>query len=164
MAKTSKIYSPQEALARLQNLCSRSEKCVYDVKLKLQQWGVEPNESDKIIRSLQESNFLNEERYVRAYIKEKLNFAKWGRQKILRALKAKRVSPALISETLAELDDDKYQDDLLELLKKKNRSIKDESEYSRKAKLLRFALSRGYEYELAYELLSSSDFFSSTQK
>lgn len=159
MTKANKTYSPQEALARLQMLCSRSEKCTYDIKLKLQQWGVEPSESSKIIRSLQENSFLDEERYARAYIKEKLELAKWGRQKILRTLKAKQIPPALIDKIFAEFNDDKYRNDLLELLKKKQLTLKDESEYSKRAKLLRFALSRGYEYELTYQLLSSTDFF-----
>ncbi len=158
MAKTKKTYSPQEALAQLQNLCSRREICVYDIKLKLQKWEIDANESKKIIDTLQKSNFVNEERYARAYIKEKLNFAKWGRQKILHTLKAKQIPSALIDGILAEFNNDKYREGLIELLKKKNLSIKDESEYSRKAKLLRFALSRGYEYELAYELLSSKYF------
>lgn len=158
MAKINKKYSPQEALARLQNLCSRSEKCIYDIRLKLQHWGIPTDDGNKIINSLQESNFLNEERYARAYIKEKLDIAKWGRQKILRTLKAKQIPPTLICKIFAEFDDDKYRNDLLELLKKKNLTLKDESEYSRKAKLLRFALSRGYEYELTYDLLSSKHF------
>ena len=155
MARTSKTYSSQEALARLQKLCSRSEKCIYDIMLKLLQWGIEADESNKIIHALQQNNFVNEERYVRAYIREKLDFAKWGHQKIIRTLKAKQIPSTLIDKTLAEFDESKYRDSLLELLRKKNLSLKDESQYSRKAKLLRFALSRGYEYDLVYELLSS---------
>ena len=158
MAKISKTYSPQEAVTKLQVLCSRSEKCVYDIELKLQKWEIDTTESKKIILSLQENSFINEERYVRAYIREKLDFAKWGKQKILRALKAKQISSSLINKALDELDDNKYREVLLELLKKKNLSIKDEAQYSRKAKLLRFALSRGYEYQLAYELISSKQF------
>lgn len=158
MAKANHTYSPQQALARLQNLCSRSEKCTYDIKLKLQKWGIATAESDKIIASLQESNFINERRYLEAYIKEKLTMAKWGRKKIVRMLKAKQLPVNAIEEVLSSFDSTKYEKDLLELLKKKNLSIKDESEYSRKAKLLRFALSRGYEYDLAYRLIASNSF------
>ena len=156
MAKTHRTYSPQDALARLQNLCSRSEKCAYDVRLKLQQWEIDSASSNMVIDALQKNNFINDERYARAYIKDKLSIAKWGRQKILRTLKAKQIPLALINEIFAEYNDTKYQNDLLELLKKKNLSIKkEESEYGRKAKLLRFALSRGYEYNLVYNALSS---------
>lgn len=158
MPKTKNAYSPQQALARLQNLCSRSEKCIYDIRLKLQQWGIEAIDGEKIIAALLESNFVNEKRYVEAYIKEKLAIAKWGQQKIIRMLKAKQLPDNLINETLNTIDCDKYKERLLELLKKKSLSIKDESAYNRKAKLLRFALSRGYEYNLVYELLSANDF------
>ena len=155
MAKISKTYSPKEALARLQNLCSRSEKCIYDIKLKLQQWKIDVVESAKIIEMLQKYDFVNEERYVRAYVQEKLSFAKWGRQKILRALKVKQIPLELIAKIFAEHNDNKYRNDLLELLKKKSKSIKAEPQYNQKAKLLRFAISRGYEYNLVYEILSS---------
>jgi regulatory protein len=158
MTKKNVTYSPQQALVRLQNLCSRSEKCIYDIKLKLQKWEIEPAESEKIIASLQKNGFVNEDRYAEAYVKEKLNMAKWGRQKIIQSLKAKQVPLSLISKTLSNTDGDKYKVNLLELLKKKNMSIKSESECNRKAKLLRFALSRGYEYELVMELLSLNIF------
>ena len=157
MAKANKGYSPQQALARLQNLCSRSEKCIYDVKLKLQKWEIQPDEIQKIIASLQESNFINERRYVEAYVKEKLTISRWGRQKIARTLSAKQLPSDIIEEVLGSINDDRYKEELLELLKKKNLSIKDESEYSRKAKLLRFAISRGYEYGLVYEILLSKN-------
>jgi regulatory protein len=132
--------------------------CSYDIKLKLQKWEIAADESKKIIAALQKSSFINEERYARAYIREKLDFEKWGHQKILRTLKAKQLPSALIGSILAEFNDDRYRENLIDLLKKKNLSIKDESVYSRKAKLLRFALARGYEYEMVYELLSSKHF------
>ncbi|MDR0660349.1 MAG: RecX family transcriptional regulator [Prevotellaceae bacterium] len=158
MSKVRKIYTSQEALAKLKNLCSRSEKCIYDIKLKLQKWGIEPSESEKIIASLLNSKFVDEERYVNAYVREKLNLAKWGKQKIVRMLKAKQVQANLIDVALNDINNGKYKEKLVELLKKKNSSIKDESEYNRKAKLLRFALSRGYEYDLVHEVLSSNLF------
>lgn len=159
MANTAKVYSFQEALARLQNICSRSEKCAYDLTLKLQKWGVSAADSSKIVDSLRSSNFINDERYIRAYVQEKITISKWGQQKVTRMLKAKQLPVDLIEEVVSGINSEKYKEDLYNLLKKKNLQLKDESTYSRKGKLLRFALSRGYEYELAFDLLSSKDFY-----
>lgn len=155
MAKQPKAYSPEYALARLQALCSRSEKCVYDLQLKLQKWGVSTDDAQKIIVRLQADKFVDEERYAHAYVREKTRFSKWGRQKITQMLKSKRIPSTLIENALAEINQNKYEEELRILLEKKNASIKADTLNERKAKLLRFALSRGYEYQLVYKVLST---------
>jgi len=156
MPDTDRTYSPQQALLSLQKLCSRSEKCAFDLKLKLQKWGLQPAECEQILAKLQKDGFVDEERYIRAYAQEKLLIAHWGRHKITRMLSVKQLPTNLIEAILQSFDSDRYRECLLELLMKKSLSLKNEAEGIRKAKLLRFALSRGYEYNLAYELLSSA--------
>ncbi len=154
MPKQRKTYSPQEALARLQDLCSRSEKCIYDIRQKLITWNISSTDADNIVTKLLTDKFVDEQRYANAYVREKLNIAKWGVQKIARSLSAKRIPTEVIRTALQELNPQNYESELLNLLKKKKQSIKADSERAYKDKLLRFALSRGYEYELCYRLIN----------
>lgn len=145
--------SPQDALVRLQSLCSRSEKCIYDVRGKLALWKVEGTEADKLVDKLVADGFIDEQRYARAYVREKSTLSKWGVQKISRMLSAKRLPEATVKMALGELNAERYEADLLKLLTKKNGSLKAASKAIHTAKLLRFALSRGYEYELSLKII-----------
>ena len=59
-----------------------------------------------------------------------------------------KIDPDLISQVLEALDTDTYQEACLTLLKQKMKSLAGEEPYKRKAKLIRFGLSRGFDYEV----------------
>jgi len=143
-----------DPLARLQHLCSRAEKCVADVQKKLLEWNVPAIEATAIIRQLQAQGFIDEARYARAFVRDKNGLAHWGRKKIGQALQAKKIAAALVEEALGEIDEEAYKKELEQLLKRKNAALKVPTNTERKVKLLRLALSRGYEYTLAYAAVS----------
>ena len=142
-----------QALARLQQLCSRAEKCVADVQKKLQDWKVPANEVAPVIKKLQAQGFIDEARYARAFVRDKNGLSHWGTAKIKQALQTKKISPALISEALQEINREKYKNDLLQLLQRKEAALKAAPPVERMARLLRFALGRGYEYDIAQEAI-----------
>ena len=84
-----KPLSTEAALARAAALCSRSEQAESDVRTKILGWGVPPDDCNQILARLKSENFLSEERYARAYARDKFAFNGWGRQKIAFMLKAK---------------------------------------------------------------------------
>ena len=148
-----KILTPPEALHRAAALCSSTEHCTADIREKLARWGVTEADSRTIIDRLVQERFIDEQRYAVAFVKDKFRFSGWGRIKMRYALQQKRIDGSDIDHALATLDEEQYNDRLLELLQAKSRSIRDDDPEARRAKLFRFATSRGFESALIFNAL-----------
>ncbi len=147
-------YIPyQKALNKAMYLCSKAEKCKFDIRKKLYDWKVNPYEHDKIINQLEEQKFIDEERYVKYYVRDKFEFNKWGKIKIRTMLFQKNIPENLINNALSELSEKKYIETLEYLLKQKRKSIINEDKFKQKQKLIRFAASRGFEPDLILKIL-----------
>ncbi|NDV47124.1 RecX family transcriptional regulator [Paludibacter sp. 221] len=140
-----KEYSFEELLHKVASYCSISEHCISEVDEKLQKWEVSFADREKIINRMVSEDFINEERYAKAFVKDKFRFNKWGKIKISLALKAKRVDDVVISEALSIIDEGEYEEMLSAILKTKLSSLKYNFEYEKQGKLYRFAQSRGFE-------------------
>ena len=143
-------------------LCARRETCSYDVRQKLRRLELSHDEVEEIVHRLQKNQFIDDQRYARAYIREKLEINRWGRTKISYMLRSKGISSETISRLLAESKPENYEDNLDELLRKKLKQLPaGEDRYKSRAKLIRFAASRGFEADLIFErvnqLINESD-------
>lgn len=148
------ILGKKEALNRAMDLCSRSEKTAKDIRQSLTKWGLSSIEDQLgIIEYLKENNFINETRYSISYARDKHKFNRWGKIKILNMLRAKEIENEIIKEALNNIDDESYLTTLREELIKKRKSVKASNQYDLKGKLLRFAISRGFETDLSYKIL-----------
>jgi regulatory protein len=127
--------------------CSTKEVCILEAKTKMRKWNVPEGDSDKIISSLIESGYINEERYARAFANDKLIIDKWGPQKVRQALRQKGIKEILISKAISEKNIDQ-EAVISELLSKKIKSFKKLTGTEIYAKLMRFGLSRGFDYSL----------------
>ena len=143
----------EQALERLQKLCSIREKCTSDIRKKLIEYEIKSVESDKIIQQLQTAGFINDERFACAFARTKHKFAKWGKQKIEFNLRAKDIPQSIISKALTEISDHSNSEVINIELHKKLKTIKAKSKTELAAKLLKFACSRGYEYNLSYNII-----------
>ena len=144
------------ALSKAMALCSRMEYCRDDIRKKLQTWGVSAADEDKVIRSLLNENFINEDRYARAFVKDKFRYNKWGRLKIAAHLKAKKIDSEVIRAALDEINADEYINVLNNLLNSHRKTVKAKNQYDLRAKLFRFASSKGFESSILYELLNDN--------
>ncbi len=135
----------EEALHRAAAYCTAGEKCIFDVQEKLASWSVEANDSEKIIAYLIGENFINEERFARAFVNDKFCFNKWGRKKIAYELRAKNISSEIVKSALKNIDESDYSDTLIRLLQAKLCGLKYKDEYDKLAKLFHFAITRGFE-------------------
>lgn len=140
-----KVFTEEEAFKRAAASCSCQELCRADVEDKLLKWNMSHEATERILARLEADKFLNEERYCRAFISDKLRFAKWGKQKIAGGLRLKQVSYKLAWQLLEEVDREEYLAVLRDIITSKRKSIRAGSEYELNAKLIRFALSRGFE-------------------
>ena len=128
--------------------CSLSEHCIQKVREKLVQWEAPKELIQPIIDKLVEEDYINEERFARAFVKDKFRFNHWGRIKITTHLRVLSISSDIIAKAIGEIDEDVYAEILDETVEKKRKTIKKGTDYEIRAKLLRHALSRGFEYEL----------------
>lgn len=141
-----KTYTPAEALHRAAAYCSKSEHCISEINEKLRQWGVEKPDAEAIVAHLIKEKFIDESRYCRSFINDKYKYSRWGRIKIAYALRSKRVADALIYDTMDEVIDlTLYTENLLSLLKEKQKSTKGAHKSEINAKLFRFAAGRGFD-------------------
>lgn len=150
-----KQISAAAALARLEDLCARSEHCSFELREKLRLWGVAADDAEKILRRLHQARYYDDERFARSYARDKLIYNRWGRRKISLGLYAKRVDAGLIAEALDSLDEEEYRDVLLALLQAKARSVKEGNTYEGRTKVYRAAISRGFESQLVSEIIRS---------
>jgi regulatory protein len=147
----------QKAYLKAATLCSQSEKCRTDILEKLKQWGLSTEAAVPVIDRLISEKYLDDERFARAYVKDKFRFNRWGKQKITFMLRAKEISAEIVEMALAEIEDSDYSEDLRKLIEEKAKTIKAKDKYDKRNKLMRFALGRGFESSQIYAALKESD-------
>ena len=155
--KKIKISNPEVALAKAEHFCAYQERSQQEVRDKLYEWGLWPDAVEQTISRLIEGNFLNEDRFAKAYVKGKFNQKAWGKIKIKQGLKLKRVPDVLIKKALMTIDLDDYMAALIRMLEKKAALVSEKNEFKRRYKLQQYAMSRGYEADLIAEVLKNSD-------
>ncbi|WP_374951351.1 regulatory protein RecX [Mucilaginibacter sp.] len=155
--KTIKITDEKIGLKKAEHYCAYQERSQQEVRDKLYEWGLWTSAVENIITKLIEDNYLNEDRFARAYVRGKFNQKGWGKIKIKQGLQLKKVSAPLIKKALMTIDPDEYMATLAKTLTKKAATVSEKNEYIRRYKLQQYALSRGFETELAAEVLKNSE-------
>lgn len=148
-----KLSEPQ-ALNRVAGYCSRAERCESDVRKKLLAWELEADAVKRIIDRLKKERYLNEERFCRSFINDKLKFNKWGKAKIVFELRKKQMPEYVYNPILDELSGDEFEEQLVHILSVKIKAVKGKNDYEKKTKLIRFALGRGFSMDLAIKCVN----------
>jgi regulatory protein len=150
-----KHLTKEQAIMKLRQFCAYQERSHAEVKQKLWELGVWRSEHDDIIASLIDDDYLNEERFAKAFAGGKFRMKDWGRKKIYFGLKEKGVSDYLIKQAMKEIDEEAYRKTLHELAEKKFESLKGEQYLMRRKKTMDYLLQKGYEPELVTGVLNS---------
>lgn len=149
MNSSKKPLTSQQALNRASALCARSEQAPADVREKLLKWGLTATDAAAVLRQLTEQGFLDEQRFARAFVNDRFAFNGWGRMKIAHQLRLKQIPAEVIAEVMTAIDEDRYRQRLVELLRAKWRTVKEREPRAAWAAMMRFAASRGFEAEVA---------------
>lgn len=144
-----KPKSAEQALASLMRLCARSEKSSGDALRLMRTWEVAEVERYGVLQKLIDQRFIDDRRYAEAYTREKSSLAGWGKRKIALQLRQKGISRNIIDEVLSSIDGDEQSERLVDKLRRKMHSTKATTQYELRGKLLRYALSLGYDYDVA---------------
>lgn len=142
--------------AAILHYCKYQERCHMEVRNKLYESGFGTPEVERQIAALIEAGVLNEDRFARAYARGKFRMLQWGREKIRQQLKLRKVSDYCIRKAIEEIDDGDYTNTLEKLsINKWKESSKDRSLASRKGKLYRYLLQKGYERDLVMDAINN---------
>ena len=139
-----KLLTVDQARMRLEKQCARAEHCTYELRQKLYRWRISASDASNIIDSLIENRFVDDERFARAFINDKIRFARWGQRKIHAALLQKRIPTEMTQRLLGEIDPEFVVANLEEILEQKARTIDNVRTYEGRTRLFRYAISRGY--------------------
>ena len=135
----------EEALNRVASYCSTAEHCRAEINEKLQRWGIAYDTIARILDRLESEKFIDDERFCRAFVNDKFRFAKWGKMKIVQGLYMKKIPSDVAWRYLNEIDEEEYLSILRDLLTSKRKSIHAADDYELNGKLMRLAMSRGFE-------------------
>ena len=149
-----KEMNEQEAYLQLAALCAQAEHCEQEMRDKMKRWELDEMVQNRVIDRLTEERYIDNERYARAFVKDKIRYNKWGRRKVQQALWMKRIDTDIQQRVLDEIDEKEYLDVLRPLLKQKRKSIKAENDYELNQELVRFALSRGFTFDIIRQCLN----------
>lgn len=151
--KKLKIKDPVQALAKAQAYCVYQERSQQEVRDKLYEWGLWKDAVESIIAELITTNFINEERFAKAYAGGKFRLKRWGRVKIRIELKRKGLTDYCIRKGLQEIDEEEYMEALLKVISEKATKSKDKNPLKRNYSIAQYAISRGYEPDLVWTAL-----------
>jgi len=152
-----KVITEQEAYLQLSALCAQAEHCRYEMLDKMRRWGLDETAAKRVATRLVSERYVDDERYARAFVHDKMRYQKWGRRKIEQGLWQKHIADDTRLRVLNEVDDEEYLNVLRPLLKQKRKGIKASSDYELNQKLLRFALSRGFTFDIIRQCLDIDD-------
>ncbi|MBQ5407867.1 MAG: RecX family transcriptional regulator [Prevotella sp.] len=139
------------------SLCANAEHCQWEMLEKMRRWELPEEAQARVMQRLVGERYVDDERYAHAFVKDKLNYNKWGRRKIEQALWQKHIDEAVRQRVLDEIADEDYVLVLRPLLKQKRKSTKAGSDYELNGKLIKFALSRGFTMDIIRQCINVED-------
>ncbi|OIP02377.1 MAG: hypothetical protein AUJ97_05965 [Bacteroidetes bacterium CG2_30_32_10] len=145
------LLNYHQALDKSEKYCVYQERCQSEMRNKLYEWGMHSQEVESIIADLITNQFINEERFAKAYTNGKFKIKQWGKIKIKNELRKRKISEYCISNALKEISDKDYIDVLKNIINKKAKLIKNANTFVYKNKLAEYAVSKGYENNLVWE-------------
>ncbi|MBQ8066678.1 MAG: RecX family transcriptional regulator [Prevotella sp.] len=152
-----KEMTEHEVFLQLASLCAQAEHCQYEMTEKMRRWGVPDEVRARVMERLVAGRYVDDERFARAYIKDKVCYNKWGRRKVEQALWQKHIDEDIRQRTLDEVSDEEYLRVLRPMLRQKRPSVKAANDYERNQKLMRFALGRGFTFDLIRQCIDVED-------
>ena len=151
----SKPLTPDQVLDKMAKYCAYQERCVKDVRDKLKTFDIPEEEKSKILDYLLDNRFVNDERFAKSFVRGKVNQSGWGMNKIRFHLMQKGINKEIIEEALEQTDEGVYRLRLIDILKTKSKTIKADSDFEKKRKLAAYAMQKGFEGNLVWEVLKN---------
>lgn len=147
----------KDALRKAASFCAYQERTQQEVRDRLNEWDIYGDNAEEIIAELINQNYLNEERFAKTFAGGKFRVKHWGKRKIRQHLQQRGIGGYNLEQAMKEIAPDDYRETLAQLIDKKRRSIHDGNPLVVKQKLARYALSKGYEPDLIWQVLGQEE-------
>ena len=151
------MKTENEAYLTLAALCAQAEHCQHEMLEKMRRWELPEDAQARVMAKLVKERYVDDERYAQAFVKDKIRYNKWGRRKVEQALWQKRIDDDIRKRVLDDVDDDEYLSVLRPLLKQKRKTIKAKNDYELNQKLMRFAVGRGFTFDIIRQCMDIDD-------
>lgn len=155
--KATKPLSLDQVLDKMAKYCAYQERCVKDVRNKLKTYDIPQQDRDKILEYLLDNRFANDKRFAKSFVRGKINQSGWGLNKIRFHLAQKGIDKDIIDEALGQTDEEVYRQRLIDILNTKAKTVKAENDFEKKRKLAAYAMQKGFEAALVWEVLKGLD-------
>ena len=146
----------QQVLYKLTAMCSQAEHCSQEMLDKMKKWDIPEDVQARVMQYLTQEKFIDDERYCRFFVKDKIKYNKWGRRKVEQALFMKHIPSSISGPILDEIPAEDYLEVLRPLLKSKRKTVKAATEYERNMKLIKFALGRGFSMDIIKDCIDDA--------
>lgn len=155
MTIQTKPTGEREALLKLSAMCAKAEHSSGEMMEKMRRWQLDDDTQKRVMEQLRTGKYVDDERFCRLFARDKARFDKWGRRKIEQALHRKGIGPDTYSPILDSIDRQEYVEALRPIIAAKRRSVKARNDYELNAKLIRYALGRGYTMDVIRECVDT---------
>ena len=152
--KPAQPFTPDQVLDKMAKYCAYQERCVKDVRNKLKTYDIPQEYRDKILEFLLDNRFVNDERFAKNFVRGKVNQSGWGMNKIRFHLMQKGIDKEIVNEALEQTDEEVYRQRLIAILNTKAKTVKAENDFEKKRKLAAYAMQKGFEGNLVWEVLN----------
>ena len=149
------VYTVSQALDKTMKFCAYQERCQMEVRQKLKNFQLTELQREEVIYELIQQDFLNEERFSKAFSRGKFRIKSWGRNKIRQALFQKQISEYCIKKGLAEIEHPDYLDTLDRLIERTFNKHKGIQTYQKEAKTAQYLIGRGFESNLVWDQIKN---------
>jgi regulatory protein len=150
-----KRLTKEQVLQKLRFYCRYQQRCQSEVKEKLFELGVNKKDHDELLTELVRENCLNDERFAAAFTSGRFKLKQWGRKKIQKGLREKRVSDEIAQKALEQINTKEYMAILNKLAKKRYAALKHEQHLVRKKKTMDYLIQKGYELDLVRKAINN---------
>lgn len=141
---------------KLTRYCLYRERCTFEVKQKMYDLKVDEKNQQKFLDQLKEEKYLDDERFIKAYIHTKIYIKKWGKKKIQAELSIKKLDKSYIQKIFLDVDDERYIENLHHLAEKKWETLHKKADREKQASLFRYMAGKGYESDLIMDWIKTN--------
>jgi len=149
------------AYSGLLNFIGYRERCEYEVH----EWLFRKKYADletELVRRLKDKNYLNDERFARLFVRDRVKLRAWGPVRLRHELMTKRIPKQIIDNAIDDIREEYDFDQLAsDLVQQKLKSIPHPTLKDKK-RLWVFLQRRGYEPASVIKALSGINFISNT--
>lgn len=150
-----KRLTKEQALQKLRFYCRYQQRCQSELKEKLFELGINRKDHDEFLEKLVKENCVSDEKFAMAFVSGRFKMKQWGRKKIQKGLKEKKVSDEIAQKALEEINKREYMAMLNKLAKKRYASLKHEQYLVRKKKTMDYLMQKGYEVDLIKDAINN---------